>query len=197
MRLVVPILLAATLAQWPGPGGPFANAQESKVAPKVSEWTDARLEQTDPEKLFDIGKSYALGKDVPKNPDLAARMFKSAHRRKAWPAGHIGWFYRYKAKDGDRAIHWYKIAIAEGDKSSHSSLGSLYYYRRLVSRNYIVARDHLLKASGGGASALLGHMYLKGLGTTPDPETAKNGSWMRRGKATDGPCRKSAKHISR
>ena len=70
MRLVVPILLAATLAQWPGPGGPFANAQESKVAPKVSEWTDARLEQTDPEKLFDIGKSYALGKDVPKNPDL-------------------------------------------------------------------------------------------------------------------------------
>jgi len=177
MRLLLALFLAALLAGWPGFGGPpLAQEAEGGIDAELlkrAEWTNAQLASTDPFKLIDLGKAYALGTDVPKNPELAARMFAAASRHRAWLAARIGRFYQLAAKDADRPIIWYKTAIAGGDKLSHSSLGSLYFYGRLVPHNYSLARDHFLKAADGIAAAFLGQMYLQGLGTMPNPAIAK------------------------
>ena len=173
MRLLFAIFLAAMLAGWPGPDGLPASAGQTNVTPQASEWTDVRLEHTDPLKLFDIGKSHALGKDVPMILGLATRMFESAHQRMAWLASEIGRFYTYEAKDADRAIYWYKAAIAQGDKLAYASLGNLDFSGRLVSRNYAMARHYYLKSTGWRAPILLGKIFLKGLGTNPSHESAK------------------------
>jgi tetratricopeptide (TPR) repeat protein len=59
--------------------------------------------------LANIGYSYAELGDY-NNAIEYLKKAHNLHRDRAWPAGHLGWIYRYKLMDNNNAKYWYDQA---------------------------------------------------------------------------------------
>jgi TPR repeat protein len=60
---------------------------------------------------------------------------------------HIGFVYRAKKKQYDKALGWHILAAMENDSYGQNNIGELYHYGLGVPKNYLCALKWLLKAA--------------------------------------------------
>ncbi|MDO8605148.1 MAG: caspase family protein [Phaeospirillum sp.] len=141
-----------------------------------------------PEEQFSNGLNYAIGKEVPKDEEKAARLFRKAAESGLAHAQHnLGVMYengRGVPQDYAEAVKWYRKAADQGYATAQFNLGGMSYNGQGVPQDYAEAvRCYRKAADQGNAEAQynLGIMYQSGQGVPQDYAEAVK--WYR--KAAD------------
>jgi len=133
------------------------------------------VEETDPDKCFDLAIGYAKGEGVPKNQEIATEYY-----RKAAEKGHVraqfnlGVRYangRGVDKNETKAAEWYRKAALQGYAAAQFNLGVLYAKGFGVPQNDVLAANWYRKAAIQGdpdAQYNLSIMYEEGRGVSQD-----------------------------
>ena len=133
------------------------------------------VEETDPDKCFDLAIGYAKGEGVPKNQEIATEYYRKAaekgHMRAQFNLGVRYANGRGVDKNETKAAEWYRKAAEQGYVRAQFNLGVLYANGLGVPQNDALAVDWYRKAAIQGDSDAqynLSVMYEEGRGVPTD-----------------------------
>lgn len=151
----------------------------SKDSTKALEWwqkAEKAAERADVEKLFDVGKGYLYGMDLPQQNYAKAVYWltKAAERNHDYAQYILGDMYADGTgvqKDEFKAAQWYKKSAEQGNSSAQCALGYMYARGQGVPKNYFDAARWYKKSAEQGnrrGQLSLGLAHLKGQGVIRD-----------------------------
>ena len=133
----------------------------------------------DPNAQFNIGDWYMTGRDVERDPAVAAAWYKAAAQQgHAVAASNLGVLYAegwgVKQSDAD-AVEWFRKAANAGDAGGENNLGSMYLAGRGVEASDAMGAKWIVAAAQQNspeAQYALGTLYANGRGVAQDDAQA-------------------------
>lgn len=155
---------------------------------KARRWLTIESEKGHVLAIYDLGRIYANGLGVEKNPDIANKYYEKAldgfqevESRKAWQYTEyrIGKMYAAglgTGQDYQTAAQWFGLSAEKNYKYAQYSLGALYHRGQGVEQNFQIAFALYLKSAKQGfpyADFETAKMYRDGVGTEKDDIKSK------------------------
>jgi TPR repeat protein len=173
MRLIGAIFLAATLAGWPGPGKPFAVAEEAKggIDPALLK----RAEGGDVNAQMKLGKQLVKGISVPRDLKATEKWFNRATAQRPKRAFSVGMTYR-REKAYQQARKWLRRAAELKIRTAYIILAHMYRNGEGSAPDYEKAETYLRLAAEAGNEAAwgsIGELYYQGKGRPRDFDKAR------------------------
>lgn len=157
----------------------------------VTRSSDAFFQPISVSQMYELGKSYALGQGVPRNPEEAVKWWqKAAEQENVAAQFNLGVCYENGVgvlQNSELAVFWYTKAAEQGHAVAQYYLGNCYAQGEGVPKDYQLALHWYIKAAEQGVREscfFIGDLYRHGHGVVKDAKQAE--AWYAKAKNLDG-----------